>query len=89
MDRQSSSEERSMGLDVSRIVEEDAAASTGSDLRAYTPARISLARAGSSIATRDSLAFALDHAQARDAVHATLGVPTLLDELCLTRSYHK
>jgi ethanolamine ammonia-lyase small subunit len=51
------------------------------DPRSFTPARISLASTGKSIATRHALAFALDHAQARDAVHATLSLPTLLHEL--------
>ena len=51
------------------------------DLRVFTPARVALARTGSSLTTRDTLAFALDHAQARDAVHATLSLPTLLGEL--------
>jgi ethanolamine ammonia-lyase small subunit len=50
-------------------------------LRAFTPARVSLARTGNSITTRETLAFALDHAQARDAVHATLSLPTLLREV--------
>ncbi len=53
----------------------------GSDLRVFTPARISLARTGNSITTRDTLSFALDHAQARDAVHATLSLPTLMGEI--------
>lgn len=52
-----------------------------SDLRALTPARIALARTGNSIATRETLAFARDHAKARDAVHAHLSLPTLLNEL--------
>lgn len=50
-------------------------------LREYTPARVSLVRTGSSLATRDALDFALCHAQARDAVHATLSLPSLLSEL--------
>jgi ethanolamine ammonia-lyase small subunit len=50
-------------------------------LRTLTPARIALARTGGSITTRDTLAFARDHALARDAVHATLSMPTLLREL--------
>ena len=50
-------------------------------LRAHTPARIGLARTGSSLTTRDALDFTLAHAQARDAVHAALSLPTLLAEL--------
>ena len=38
-------------------------------LKALTPARIGLARAGASISTHDMLAFDRDHARARDAVH--------------------
>jgi ethanolamine ammonia-lyase small subunit len=41
-------------------------------LREATPARIGLARTGSAIATRDHLAFQLDHARARDAVTEAL-----------------
>jgi ethanolamine ammonia-lyase small subunit len=74
MDRRSLSED--LSLDKSTEV-----ALTEEDLRSLTPARVSLARTGNSITTRDTLAFARDHAQARDAVHAHLSLPTLLGEL--------
>jgi ethanolamine ammonia-lyase small subunit len=50
-------------------------------LRAATPARIGLGRAGSAIATREHLAFQLAHAQARDAVHEALDPVQLLEGL--------
>ncbi|WP_198293072.1 ethanolamine ammonia-lyase subunit EutC [Methylobacterium sp. WSM2598] len=46
-------------------------------LKALTPARIGLGRAGSGLPTREVLAFALAHAQARDAVHAPLDAAAL------------
>ena len=47
-------------------------------LGAWTPARVGLARAGSSVATSAQLEFQLDHALARDAVHTKLDVAGLL-----------
>jgi ethanolamine ammonia-lyase small subunit len=50
-------------------------------MRAATPARIGLARAGSSIATADHLAFQLAHARARDAVHEPFDAGSLIERL--------
>jgi len=50
-------------------------------LKTLTPARIGLARAGSSLATREVLAFDLDHARARDAVHLPFDRPSIEDAL--------
>ena len=50
-------------------------------LREYTPARIGLGRAGTSLSTRVNLQFQLDHARARDAVQAPLDLPRLQEQL--------
>jgi ethanolamine ammonia-lyase small subunit len=50
-------------------------------LKELTPARIGLARAGSSISTHDILVFDLDHAQARDAVHLPFDSAAIASQL--------
>ena len=50
-------------------------------LRRHTPARVGLQRAGAAISTAEQLAFQLDHALARDAVHASLDVARLVERV--------
>jgi ethanolamine ammonia-lyase small subunit len=48
------------------------------DLRELTPARVGLGLAGASLPTKALLEFTLDHARARDAVHAAFDIPALI-----------
>ena len=50
-------------------------------LHGLTPARIGLARAGSSISTSEVLKFDRDHARARDAVHLAFDVDEVIRQL--------
>lgn len=51
------------------------------DLRALTPARVGLGRSGPALPTSALLSFTLDHARARDAVHAPLDAGAIASEI--------
>jgi ethanolamine ammonia-lyase small subunit len=51
------------------------------DLRDLTPARVGLGRAGAGMPTKPLLEFTLDHARARDAVHAAFDVSAVISGL--------
>jgi len=50
-------------------------------LKTLTPARVALGRSGVSLPTSALLGFTLDHARARDAVHAAFYAPALITDL--------
>jgi ethanolamine ammonia-lyase small subunit len=56
-------------------------ADIGKSLQQYTCARVSLGNTGPAIPMREQLRLQLDHALARDAVHAQLDVTTMLQGL--------
>src|SRR3982074_656910 len=51
------------------------------DLRDVPRARVGLGRAGASLPTKALLEFTLDHARARDAVHAAFDISALISGL--------
>jgi len=64
-----------------QALEESTKTNPLAQLRRFTPARIALNRSGDSLPTSDLLSFSLDHALARDAIHAPLDVQELAAQL--------
>ncbi|PYF04859.1 ethanolamine ammonia-lyase light chain [Rhodopseudomonas faecalis] len=63
------------------MTETPPAITTLRDLQRLTPARVGLGRSGASVPTAAWLGFALDHARARDAVHAPFDEVALAAQL--------
>ena len=63
------------------MTETPPAITTLRDLQRLTPARVGLGRSGASVPTAAWLGFALDHARARDAVHAPFDQAALAAQL--------
>ncbi|MCC9136915.1 ethanolamine ammonia-lyase subunit EutC [Pontibacter silvestris] len=62
---------------------ENSSADPWSSLKAFTSARIALGRTGTSVPLKESLAFKLAHAHARDAVYSVLQLEKIAKELQL------
>ena len=52
-----------------------------SELKLITEARVGMARAGPAVTTEDNLAFQLDYARARDAVHVPFDAQHMREQI--------
>lgn len=66
---------------MSNLLSSDSEKELWIQLKRHTAARIGLARSGVSISTKETLAFKMDHAFARDAVYSELNVSVLVAQL--------